>query len=433
MILRRNQSMRLTTATRIISDRLRSAGLRQHYWALNGSRARYSRLLGDGNPSFARHVWKDLKLFVSGSVQPIQGQSKQRARLAVDWICRAQDANQDGGVAHGYFPCESKRGWNSSYPETTGYIITSLLDFARHYGAPDILERALRMARWEQSIQIQNGAVQGGMVCRPEDQTPCAFNTGMVLDGWCSAYTATHDASFLQAAERAGAWLVNDLTSDGYFRTNGRFVTDTGIKIYNVLCAWALFRLGQLAHDDKFKKAAILVTEAALKHQRPNGWFANNCLTRPSAPLLHTIGYTMQGVFEVGRLSGREDFIDAARLCADALLPRIDATGFIHGRFYPDWQPASFSSCLTGSAQLAIVLYGLSEVCASAEYLQAADSLINFLKALQLCESLDPGIVGALAGSFPIFGEYMIGGYPNWATKYLLDGLMLQDRLGSSS
>jgi len=29
-----------------------------------------------------------------------------------------------------------------------------------------------------------------------------------------------------------------------------------------------------------------------------------------------------------------------------------------------------------------------------------------------------------------VFGEYMRAGYPNWATKYLLDALMLQERLG---
>jgi hypothetical protein len=38
---------------------------------------------------------------------------------------------------------------------------------------------------------------------------------------------------------------------------------------------------------------------------------------------------------------------------------------------------------------------------------------------------------GALAGSFPIFGAYMPAGYPNWATKYFLDALLLQHALGS--
>lgn len=39
------------------------------------------------------------------------------------------------------------------------------------------------------------------------------------------------------------------------------------------------------------------------------------------------------------------------------------------------------------------------------------------------------GVVGAIAGSFSLFGEDMRAGYPNWATKYLLDALLLQHRL----
>lgn len=37
-----------------------------------------------------------------------------------------------------------------------------------------------------------------------------------------------------------------------------------------------------------------------------------------------------------------------------------------------------------------------------------------------------PALVGALAGSFALTGEYMRSGYPNWATKYFLDALLLQ-------
>jgi hypothetical protein len=179
--------------------------------------------------------------------------------------------------------------------------------------------------------------------------------------------------------------------------------------------------------------AAIRAVEAALRQQQPNGWFANNCLTRPDAPLLHTIAYALQGILEVGLLSGREDFLDAVKMGVDPLLQRISTQGYLPGRFYSDWEPASFSSCLTGSAQLAIVCYRYYQHARKEEYLSAADKLINYLKALQLIQSPIHEINGALAGSFPIFGGYMQGGYPNWATKYLLDGLILQHQLKSEN
>jgi hypothetical protein len=84
--------------------------------------------------------------------------------------------------------------------------------------------------------------------------------------------------------------------------------------------------------------------------------------------------------------------------------------------------------CLTGSAQIAIVAYRLCELRDKREYGAAADSLVNFLTAVQRVTTGIKGIDGALAGSYPLTGDYMTNGYPNWATKYLLDALMLQAR-----
>ena len=38
-----------------------------------------------------------------------------------------------------------------------------------------------------------------------------------------------------------------------------------------------------------------------------------------------------------------------------------------------------------------------------------------------------PAIDGALAGSFPVWGRYAPLQYPNWATKFLADSLMLRE------
>jgi len=363
---------------------------------------------------------------------PIAGEGREHARLAVEWLLRAQSATPDDGVALGYFPCESEQGdgWRPSYPETTGYIITSLLTYARQAGDETVASAALRMARWEIDVQMPSGAVQGGPVCPPEQQTAAAFNTGMVLDGWCSAYQYAPDPHVFAAARRAADFLVNDVDDEGYFRTNGEFVSKGENKTYTCLCAWAIYRLGVIADDETYKAKAIAVIEAALRQQQANGWFAHNCLSQSDAPLTHTIGYTLQGVLEVGLLAGRDDFIQAARVAVDAILPRIGRNGYLPGRFFSDWAPGGLSSCLTGSAQIAIVCYRLAEHTGLTQYRVAADKLVNFLKALQLRKSEETNANGAIAGSFPLFGGYMRAGYPNWATKYFLDGLLLQEQSG---
>lgn len=421
--------MRLTTACRIAKDQLLGRSLRENYWAFSRNCQRVSRLLKPAHRAFGRHLLKDHLRFLADTARPISGETRERAEAAVAWILRAQAASADGGVSLGYFPCEEVQGWRDSYPETTGYIITSLLQFADYFGNAHIRQRAIQMAEWEIKVQMASGAVQGGTVCPPEKQTPTAFNTGMVLDGWCSAYTASRDGKFLEAGRRAADFLARDVNSDGYFLTNGHFVSADQIKTYNCLCAWALYRFGMLAQERRYQETAVHVVEAAIRQQSSNGWVANNCLTRSDAPLLHTIGYTLQGILEVGLLANRADFVSAAQRGTDPLLSRVSKKGFVHGCFYADWAPASFSSCLTGSAQLAVVCYRLFEQTGEQRYRSVADSLVDYLKSLQALDSADPAVNGALAGSFPLLGSYMTGGYPNWATKYFLDSLMLQERL----
>jgi hypothetical protein len=419
-----------STIIRILRDKYFAKGLRRTYWDASAFAGETARLFRSQNSAFRRHVFRDYARFFFDSVRPIDSETVERAHAAVAWLLRALQASPDDGVALGYFPCSRDgEAWKPSYPETTGYIITSLLAFANRFGDDVARNAALRMARWEIDIQMASGAVQGGPVCPADRQTPAAFNTGMVLDGWCSAYAVAREPGMLAAARRAADFLVDDLGPDGYFRTNGAFVTANEIKTYTCLCAWALYRFGELVDEARYIQAALRSVEAALRQQQRNGWFAHNCLARSDAPLTHTIGYTLQGVLEVGLLANREDFISAVRRSVDRLVPRIAKHGYLAGLYYADWEPAAFSSCLTGSAQIAVVCYRLHQKTAVDEYRRAADRLVNYLKALQALDSPLPAINGAIAGSFPLFGEYMRAGYPNWATKYFLDALLLQERL----
>jgi hypothetical protein len=402
--------------------------LRQKYWNAWSLLNEWVRLFKLENRVFLKHTLRNFWHFSVSSIQPIEDEILPRIRAGIDWLLTAQQATPDAGVSIGYFPCRAGgNGWLPSYPETTGYIITTLLAYANRFQEPKSKHAALEMAHWEISIQMPSGAVQGGPVCLPEKQTPAAFNTGMVLDGWCSAYLASNDMNILDAARRAADFLVADIDENGYFRTNGDYVGLGKIKTYTCLCAWSLYRFGEITGEPIYKEASVRVIEAALRQQLENGWFAHNCLTNSFAPLTHTIGYTLQGVLEVGLLAKRMDFIEATRKCVDPLIAQIDHQGILAGRYDEEWRPAIRSSCLTGNAQIAVVCYQLYKITGVIRYKLAADKLVNALKSLQHIDSTNNySLNGAISGSFPIFGSYMRGGYPNWATKYFVDALMLQ-------
>lgn len=420
-----------TPTTRILLDISINRGFRRFCSDMRGVLFKCFGLSRIDRYPFVRLLLKDSMRFILGNVQPIRGETLERAKAAADWLLRAQAATADDGVSYGYFPYSSGNGWKTSYPETTGYIISTLLEYAKNTGDKQIAEAALRMARWEIRVQMKSGAVQANELCASEDQVAAAFNTGMVLDGWSAAFRFSQDGRFLEAGQRAGDFLVGDMNEQGYLQSHGRGSTLFPIKTFTCLCAWALCRLSEDIRGDRYRIAAVKIVEAALKQQHVNGWFANNCLTRHEAPLLHTIGYTLQGILEVGISAERDDFIGAAQRGIDPLISQMRSDGFLPGRFYSDWTPAAFSSCLTGSAQIAVVCYRLFEHTGDVKYRGAADSLLNFLKALQLIDTPFTEVHGAISGSFPIVGAYQTLGYPNWATKYYLDALMCQQRFSS--
>jgi hypothetical protein len=406
---------------------LAAQGPRQVYWNTSALASELRNTFKHGSAGFRRWVRRDFLAYFTGGRAPIKGETEERAHAAAGWLFRAQKEGGDGGASYGYFPGVGEPGgWKPSYPETTGYIMSALIDYGRRFPERADPAAVLRMAQWEARVQMANGAVQGGQVCPPEKQTAAAFNTGMVLDGWCSVIEKLGDRSIYDAAKRAADWLADDVDERGYFRTNGAFVSRDAIKTYTCLCAWALYRFGEISGTQRYRDVAIRVIESAIKKQEANGWFRDNCLTRPDAPLTHTIGYALQGILEVGVLAGRKDFIEAVQRSIAELMRIPDADGYLAGRLDRNWKPANLSSCLTGSAQIAIVAFRLFQLTGNKDYARFGHLLVNYLKPLQALECEDASIIGALPGSFPIFGGYMRGGYPNWATKYFLDALLLQ-------
>jgi hypothetical protein len=106
----------------------------------------------------------------------------------IDWLCRAQDVRDGqpdaGGVSAGW---SFEDGWLPSYPETTGYIIETLLAAARALDRPELVARAQRMIDWELSIQQDDGAFPGHF--GEPGSRPVIFNTGQIMHGMVAGYT----------------------------------------------------------------------------------------------------------------------------------------------------------------------------------------------------------------------------------------------------
>ena len=341
---------------------------------------------------------------------------------AVEWICRAQDfsLHDDGGVARHY---SLLTGWSSSYPETTGYIIPTLFDYAQKTNNNRLRKRAKRMLDWLVDIQLPNGAFKGGMIDQEPNQ-PVVFNTGQILLGLVSGVIAFGEA-YRQSMIKAADWLVSVQDSDGCWRKFSSPFAAPGEKVYDTHVAWGLFEAARLAPEKDYAKAALNNVRWALSRQHENGWFEKCCIADQNNPITHTIGYALRGIIEAYRFTKDHRILECALKSADGLLSALQNDGHLPGRLNSNWEAAVPWVCLTGSVQIALCWLMLYEITGIEKYRKAACNANSYVRRTMKTNGQEE-TRGGIKGSFPVSGGYCPYEYINWACKFFIDANMAE-------
>lgn len=335
---------------------------------------------------------------------------------ALKWLCAAQDAVKGGGISRAY---SLRAGWELPYPETTGYIIPTLLEMDGRFPELDLGERARHAGRWLAEVQFESGAICSKQH-RLGNTKPSVFNTGQVLHGWVSLLEVREDEQIRTAARKAVEWLIQEQEADGSWVKSaflGRAHT------YYTMVDWALVRYSNLTGDECARATAAKHLNWTLLNQRENGWYDLCDFGAGEAVLTHTISYTTQGLVESGRLLGEERYIQSARRGTERLLQCFEATGKLPGTFDEQWQATADWECCTGSAQTSLVWQALAEATGDKKWNEAARNLNRHLLGCQKIHCRTAGIDGAIPGSWPITGNYDPLNFPNHAAKFFVDAL----------
>ena len=359
---------------------------------------------------------------------PVHQSNAPHLRAAVEWLGRAQDATGSGGIARGYSLTWStyfrQAGWQPAYPETTGYIIPSLIECARFLKDKALTLRAKRALDWLLSIQLPNGAFQGGRIGL-HPVLPVVFNTGQILLGLASG-VAEFGVQYLEPMRRAATWLVENQDTDGAWRKYHSPFASPDEKSYETHVAWGLLEAARVDPNQRYVDAALRNARWALTQQASNGWFSRCSFDRDdTTPLTHTIGYTLRGILEAYRYSRDDSLLKAARRTSDGLLSIMGEDGFIPACLTSRWEAASLSACLTGTAQIAICLLLLYEFTSDLRYRDAAFAANRYVRR-NVRLTGPPEIRGGVKGSFPIHAEYCPYQFINWGNKFVIDANLLE-------
>lgn len=341
---------------------------------------------------------------------------------AMAWLKRAQDcsASADGGVARDF---DLSRGWAVSYPESTGYIIPTFIEYGRRHGDADALARARRMLDWLVGIQFAAGGFMGGKV-DASPVVPVTFNTGQILLGLAAGVREFGDA-YRPAMLKAADWLRGTQDDDGCWRRYPTPFAKPGDKTYETHVSWALFEAARVVPERGYAEAGLRQVRWALCQQQDNGWLENCCLSNDEVPLTHTFGYALRGFLEAHRYAPEADLLQRARRTADGLLSALQTDGFLPGMLDRRWQPAATFACLTGTVQIAHSWLMLYELTGERRYIDAARCANAYVRRTMYLDGRDE-LRGGVKGSFPVNGGYGRLQYPNWPPKFLIDSCQLE-------
>ena len=362
--------------------------------------------------TFSRLAARDLR-----GLRATLGEPEAHLLAAEQWLKRAQDRSSDGGVSYGY---TIRGGWQPSYRETSGYIATTFFNLAARRNEPDYADRALRICRW--LLQVQNA---DGSFSNPRyGDAGIVFDTGQDLFGLVRAYKVSGDAAFLDGARRAADWLVAIADAGGRWTRNEHLETP---HVYNTRTAWALLCMNRVAYHPGRERTARANLDWALSEQQASGFFDHCAFRRGDDPFTHTIAYATRGLLESSQLLREERYLTAARRCADAAAAHLRHDGFLPGQIDIQGRPAATYCCLTGNCQFAIVWWKLFRLTGDERYRSAAVRATDYVMQCQDIATTNLDIRGAIKGSQPVWGRYAPLSFPNWATKFFVDAMLMRE------
>ena len=258
------------------------------------------------------------------------------------------------------------------YPEVSGYIIPSLLNWG-------FRELAVSYGRWLCSIQKPDGSFFD-----TENEKPYIFDTAQVLKGLITLRDICPEVE--GAIQQSAKWLVNHIQENGRMPaiSENSWKKGENSELIHLYCLSPLIQAG-------FEQEARTAASYYIKNFREE--ILNFHL------LSHFYAYVVEGLWDIGETELARKAMEkvAAEQWQDGSVPGYAGGGWI---------------CSTGLLQFALIWYKLGDMKHGNAAFQAALKLQN--------------ASGGWFGSYPgtsLYPDYFPCSEISWAEKYFLDAL----------
>lgn len=341
-----------------------------------------------------------------------------RCGAAIDWLLRSIEATGRRGSAHHFSPF---RGWAPAYPETSGYLIETLLCYDAVFTGKNLRAHALLLADWLSEIQMEEGAFPGGKL-GARSPAPSVFNTSQILFGLSACLACETPPERLESTlRRAVRWLMAQLEPDGAWRKAAYVEGFT--PSYYTRAVWAVLLANKIIQSAEIEGSMRKSLEFYTRRFLPGGAIRDWGFRAGEAAFTHTIAYTLEGFWESASLLDAKPVLDLTLHSAHVFLQQAQRNNWqVAGRYDEQWKGDYSFICITGHAQLSVLYARLARETGSPEFEDFSKKLLQTTIDAQYM-GLIKGAYGALPGSRPFRGPYLRFRYPNWAAKFFLDAM----------
>ena len=336
---------------------------------------------------------------------------QRRTQAALDWIRRSIDVHQGKGSS-AYF---SFGKWAPAYPETTGYLIETLIDY-------HLIRYAESCGQWLLTVQQPEGSFPSRYA---DSGQPSVFNTAMILFGLTRLFEETQEETYRMALRRAVDWLLAQQASDGGWPKHA-FVPGF-IPSYYTRAVWGVLRANQVLNDPKGEPAMQKAMDYYAQRFQSDGT-VHDWGFHPGKPAFtHTLAYTWRGFWEAGLLLKKKEWLSAVQTGMDTLTALCQKHGRLPGSLDERGHGDFSFSCLTGNVQLSLLAGRIYQHSKEPAYMQMARNFFQETAVRQVLLAKS-SYFGGIAGSHPLWGPYQRLRYPNWGVKFFLDAYLLFKR-----
>jgi len=338
--------------------------------------------------------------------------------FVLNWLKKSIDCNQGNGSSAFFSRYRHPiNGWSPAYPETTGYLIPTLFDYADYLKDEIWREYAMKCAEWLLRVQRPSGGFPSNYEDNPNLSV---FNTAQILLGLLRTYEETGLDVYAKACIRAYDWLLSGLDSGIWDKHN--YISNY-VPTYYTRVTWPMLlacKKLNLEGEERITEVNEFFTEKINSNFSIQNW--GFFLDKPA--YTHTIAYTIRGFLEFSILSNDTNLTQRAQNCMQAILIQKAKHGKTAGTYDQNWKGDYSFTCVTGLFQLAIICFGLYEISNEKKWkLEGIDFIKEGNKAIPNIDPLTDNY--AISGSLPLTGKYMRFKYPNWAAKFYLDASLI--------